>query len=42
MNVQAATDVNYHAVAHLQRISHKLSKQIIDITTIAGSGYAYL
>jgi transketolase N-terminal domain/subunit len=36
---QADTDRNIPAIADLRRISHKLSKQIIEITTEAGSGY---
>lgn len=36
---QATTDRDIPAVADLRRISHKLSKQIIEITTEAGSGH---
>ncbi|QPC84696.1 transketolase [Phototrophicus methaneseepsis] len=33
------TDLNRHSIGELQRISHKLSQQIIEITTKAGSGH---
>lgn len=33
------TDLNRHSIGKLQRISHKLSQQIIEITTKAGSGH---
>lgn len=36
---QAQTDINNRSVADLEHIAHKLSRQIIDITTKAGSGH---
>jgi len=36
---QQTTDLNQRSIGDLQAIAHKLSKQIIDITTRAGSGH---
>lgn len=37
--LEQKTDLNKHSVTDLQHIAHKLSKEIIEITTKAGSGH---